>query len=101
MDPKNVISNAKRFIGRDYDAIVSELERYPFKCVRGNEGEIQIFCPTSERRFSPEEVKTNGLYEWDDWIRCQVSFSDVFLNLQNALYKLLSIELCENMRRFS
>lgn len=51
---ENTIFSAKRFIGHLYDESKKDIERMPFKCVKGKSGEIEMILDGKQRR--PAEI---------------------------------------------
>lgn len=54
MNKDNTIFSAKRFIGRQFSESKKDIERMPFKCVKGKDGEVEIELEGKERR--PAEI---------------------------------------------
>lgn len=53
-NPENTINSAKRFIGRTYDELKSELAKMPYKTVRRPNGDIGIIAQGKE--YTPQEI---------------------------------------------
>lgn len=53
-NPANTVFSAKRFIGRRYDEAKNDLEKMPYKTVKGRKDEVEIVLDGKERR--PEEI---------------------------------------------
>lgn len=51
---ENTIYSAKRFIGHLYDESKKDVERMPFKCVKGKSGEVEMVMDGTQRR--PAEI---------------------------------------------
>ncbi len=54
LNPKGTIYSAKRFIGRRYDEVTSELEAVSFDVVRGPEGAVRF--EVGGKQYAPEEI---------------------------------------------
>lgn len=59
VDARNVISNAKRFIGQEFASVVEEIPRCSFGIEEGSEGGLRFTCPALTHSVTPEEVKRN------------------------------------------
>lgn len=53
-NPENTISSAKRFIGRQFNEVQSEISNVPYKIVEGAGGKVSIQC--GGKLYSPEEM---------------------------------------------
>ncbi|MFC1655608.1 molecular chaperone DnaK [Patescibacteria group bacterium] len=53
-NPDNTIFSSKRFIGHLYDESKKDIDRMPFKCVKGKSGEVEMVLDGKERR--PAEI---------------------------------------------
>lgn len=53
-NPENTISSSKRFIGRKYDEVSSEIKIVPYKVVKGPNGEA-VF-EVYDKTYTPEEI---------------------------------------------
>jgi molecular chaperone DnaK len=53
-NPENTISSAKRFIGRQFSEVQSEIANVPYKIVEGSGGKVSIQC--AGKLYSPEEM---------------------------------------------
>ena len=58
-NPENTITSSKRFIGRKYDEVLSEIKTVPYKVVRNANGDAVLKCKAksslrkrSARKFS-------------------------------------------------
>lgn len=53
-NPTNTVSSIKRFMGETYDQVTKDIERVPYKVVRGenNTPRVEIFG----RKYSPQEI---------------------------------------------
>lgn len=58
-NPENTISSAKRFIGRKFDEVQSEIKTVPYKVVRGSNGEAAM--EVMGKVVTPEEVSAQIL----------------------------------------
>lgn len=59
-NPENTIMSAKRFIGRKYDEVVSEIKTVPFKVVKNANGDA-VFEVLGDKIITPEEVSAQIL----------------------------------------
>ncbi|MFC1750667.1 molecular chaperone DnaK, partial [Pseudomonadota bacterium] len=55
-NPENTIFSSKRFIGRQFDEAKKDIERMPFKVVKGKDGECEFVFDGKERR--PAEISS-------------------------------------------
>lgn len=53
-NPENTIFSAKRFIGRKYDEVVSEIKNMPYKIAKRSNGDVAIVAQGKE--YSPQEI---------------------------------------------
>ncbi len=53
-NPENTIFSAKRFIGRKYEEVTSELKRIPYKVVKGDAGDSRF--EISGKAYTPQEI---------------------------------------------
>ena len=60
VNPENTFYSVKRFIGRKYDEIQSEISRMSYKVI-DDKGKIKINCPILQKNFSPEEISASVL----------------------------------------
>src|SRR5690606_27305687 len=58
-NPENTVYSAKRFIGMRFAEAKREMERVPFKCVEGNNGDV--FFEVRGKKVSPPEVSAKVL----------------------------------------
>lgn len=56
LNPQNTFYGVKRFIGRDYAELSSELKRVPYTIRRHESGKVRIKCPRLQKEFAPEEI---------------------------------------------
>ena len=54
-NPENTINSAKRFIGRKFDEVVSEIKTVPFKVTKNSNGDA-VFEVLGNKIVTPEEV---------------------------------------------
>src|SRR3989440_12365351 len=57
-NPRNTIYSIKRFMGRKYDEVQSEIKRVPYKVVRGANGDaaVEVEVDGKPKQFSPPEI---------------------------------------------
>ncbi|MBI4700461.1 MAG: molecular chaperone DnaK [Deltaproteobacteria bacterium] len=58
-NPENTVFSAKRFIGMRYDEAKYDIERAPFKCLRGSNGDVLF--EVRGKRVAPPEVSAKVL----------------------------------------
>ena len=61
VNPENTFSSVKRFIGRKYSEVESELKEVQFKVEPGDSGNVKIKCPQTSRAYAPEELSAEVL----------------------------------------
>src|SRR6187455_2492976 len=59
LNPKGTIYSAKRFIGRAYDEVSSELEAVSFDVVPGPDGAVRF--KVNDKLYAPEEISAQVL----------------------------------------
>ncbi len=59
MNPEATIYSAKRFIGRKYDEVSSEMKIVPYKVVRGDND--KVYFEIQEKKYAPEEISAQVL----------------------------------------
>src|SRR5947209_11576857 len=59
LNPKGTIYSAKRFIGRRYEEVESELKAVTFDVVPGPEGAVRF--KVRDKLYAPEEISALGL----------------------------------------
>lgn len=60
-NPENTIASAKRFIGHQYDEMINEIKRMPYKVVKRTNGDIGIIAQGKE--YTPQEISAAVLSE--------------------------------------
>jgi len=74
-NPSKTISSIKRFMGETYDRVTKEIDRVPFKVVKGenNTPRVQI----EDRKYSPQEISAMVLQKMkktaEDYLGSEVS----------------------------
>ena len=53
-NPENTISSSKRFIGRMYDEVGTEISEMPYKTIKGKNGEVKITAQGKE--YAPPQI---------------------------------------------
>lgn len=53
-NPDNTVFSAKRFIGRMYDEVGTEITEMPYKIVKGKNGEVKI--STQDKEYAPPQI---------------------------------------------
>nr|QCI05658.1 Hsp70-type chaperone [Cryptopleura ramosa] len=61
MNPENTFYSVKRFIGRKYDEINSELKQLSYDIKADNNMSIKLECPALSKSFAPEEISAQVL----------------------------------------
>ena len=61
VNPENTFSSVKRFIGRKFSEVESELKEVQFKVEPGDSGNVKIKCPQTARAYAPEELSAEVL----------------------------------------
>nr|YP_009391481.1 Hsp70-type chaperone [Platysiphonia delicata]ARW59625.1 Hsp70-type chaperone [Platysiphonia delicata] len=61
MNPENTFYSVKRFIGRNYREISSDLEQLSYNVVTDNNSNIKLECPALKKNFAPEEISAQVL----------------------------------------
>ncbi|MEN3033674.1 MAG: molecular chaperone DnaK [Aquificaceae bacterium] len=56
LEPENTIYEAKRFIGRKFEEVQSEIKRVPYKVVADEKGDSAFSIPNAGKTVRPEEV---------------------------------------------
>lgn len=74
-NPKNTIFSIKRFMGETYDQVSKEVERMPYKVVKGDNNTPRVEC--EGRMYSPQEISAIILQKMkktaEDYIRQEVT----------------------------
>ena len=66
MNPENTFYSVKRFIGRKYDEVTTELTEVSYKVMRDGNGNVKLNCPASGKQFAPEEISAEVLRKLAD-----------------------------------
>ena len=53
-NPENTISSSKRFIGRMYDEVGTEISEMPYKTIKGRDGEVIIAA--QDKEYAPPQI---------------------------------------------
>ena len=61
MNPENTFYSVKRFIGRKYDEVDTEMTEVSYKVLRGGNGNVKLNCQTANEQFAPEEISAQVL----------------------------------------
>ena len=61
MNPENTFYSVKRFTGRKYDEVTTELTEVSYKVMRDGKGNVKLNCPALDRQFAPEEISAEVL----------------------------------------
>jgi molecular chaperone DnaK len=61
MNPENTFYSVKRFTGRKYDEVTTELTEVSYKIVRDGNGNVKLNCPALNKQFAPEEISAEVL----------------------------------------
>jgi molecular chaperone DnaK len=56
LNPDNTFYSVKRFMGRKYSELTTEIKRVPYTVRRDEVGNIKLKCPRLDKDFAPEEV---------------------------------------------
>ena len=72
VNPRNILYNAKRFIGRDFQSVREEALGCSCDLVEGAKGSVQYRCPATQQLISAEEVRLciRSLSEQHGKFRC-------------------------------
>ncbi len=74
-NPKNTIFSIKRFMGETYDQVSKEVERMPYKVVKGDNNTPRVEC--EGRMYSPQEISAIILQKMkktaEDYLRQEVT----------------------------
>ncbi len=66
MNPENTFYSVKRFTGRKYDEVTTELTEVSYKVVRDGKGNVKLNCPALGKQFAPEEISAEVLRKLAD-----------------------------------
>ncbi len=61
MNPQNTFYSVKRFIGRKYDEVSTELTEVPYKVLRDGNANVKVDCIAQGKQFAPEEISAQVL----------------------------------------
>ena len=61
MNPENTFYSVKRFTGRKYDEVTTELTEVSYKVLRDGKGNVKLNCPALGKLFAPEEISAEVL----------------------------------------
>ena len=61
MNPDNTFYSVKRFTGRKYDEVTTELTEVSYKVMRDGNGNVKLNCPALNKQFAPEEISAEVL----------------------------------------
>ncbi len=61
INAENTVFSIKRFIGRRYDEAKQDIERVPYKVVRGKNDRVEVYIPQVGKNFTPEEISARIL----------------------------------------
>nr|YP_009395211.1 Hsp70-type chaperone [Bryothamnion seaforthii]ARW63979.1 Hsp70-type chaperone [Bryothamnion seaforthii] len=61
MNPDNTFYSVKRFIGRQYDEVVNEIQQLSYSINPDNNKNVKLSCPALNKSFSPEEISAQVL----------------------------------------
>jgi len=61
INAENTVFSIKRFIGRRYDEAKQDIERVPYKVVRGKNDRVEVYIPKVGKNFTPEEISARIL----------------------------------------
>ncbi len=66
MNPENTFYSVKRFTGRKYDEVTTELTEVSYKVMRNGNGNVKLNCPALSKQFAPEEISAEVLRKLAD-----------------------------------
>ncbi|MDJ0570838.1 MAG: molecular chaperone DnaK [Pleurocapsa sp. MO_192.B19] len=66
MNPENTFYSVKRFTGRKYDEVTTELTEVSYKVMRDGKGNVKLNCPALKKQFAPEEISAEVLRKLAD-----------------------------------
>ena len=66
MNPENTFYSVKRFTGRKYDEVTTELTEVSYKVMRDSNGNVKLDCPVLSKQFAPEEISAEVLRKLAD-----------------------------------
>ncbi len=66
LNPENTFYSVKRFTGRKYDEVTTELTEVSYKVMRDGNGNVKLNCPILGKQFAPEEISAEVLRKLAD-----------------------------------
>ena len=66
MNPENTFYSVKRFTGRKYNEVTTELTEVSYKVMRDSNGNVKLDCPVLGKQFAPEEISAEVLRKLAD-----------------------------------
>ncbi|MDJ0775250.1 MAG: molecular chaperone DnaK [Mastigocoleus sp. MO_167.B18] len=66
MNPENTFYSVKRFIGRKHDEVTHETTEVSYEVMGDGNGNVKLNCPTSNKKFAPEEISAEVLRKLAD-----------------------------------
>ncbi len=61
INAENTIFSIKRFMGRRFNEAKYDIERVPYKVVRGKNDRVEVYIPQVGKNFTPEEISARIL----------------------------------------
>ena len=66
MNPENTFYSVKRFVGRKYDEVTTELTEVSYRVMRDGQGNVKLNCSLLKKQFAPEEISAEVLRKLAD-----------------------------------